>query len=166
VNCRICVFVLLTATASFIVTPSVRAQTTPPVTTTQSSTLDDTMTASEADAPSERKIIKWNEFEGKYATIRFGGGLLFEFNAYAQNDESKSQFEMHPQEKLRDHRVLLNGKFKFFKRPVTYQFGEFANPDSWWTYRKYGGAFLSDGPRKASHSTKSWLVIPAGPWNE
>lgn len=120
---RIGALVLLIITASFIVTPTVRAQATPPPPQATDSTLDDTMTASEADAPSSRNLVKWNEFDGKYATIRVGGGLLLEINAYAQSDESKQQFAMHPQEKLRDHRILIGGKFKFFKRPVTYQFG-------------------------------------------
>src|SRR6187455_837196 len=95
----------------FIVTPRAQAQTTPPA--TAASTLDDTITASEADAPASRNFVKWNEFDGKYATARVGGGFLYEFNAYAQNDESKEQFAMHPQEKVRDFRILLSGKFKF-----------------------------------------------------
>src|SRR6185295_5156102 len=106
-----------------IVTPMARAQASPRGTATQTSTVDDTITASEADAPASRKLVKWNEFDGKYVTARVGGGFLYEFNAYAQNDESKEQFAMHPQEKVRDFRILLGGKFKFFKRPVTYQFG-------------------------------------------
>ena len=123
VKSRIGALILLTITASFIVTPTARAQAAPPATAAETSTVDDTISASEADAAPSRKFITWNEFDGKYVTARVGGGFLYEFNAYAQSDESKQQFAMHPQEKVRDFRVLLKGTFKFFKRPVTYQFG-------------------------------------------
>jgi phosphate-selective porin OprO/OprP len=123
VKSRIGAHALLIVAAAFTVMPTLLAQTTPPASAAESSTLDDTMTASEADAPSARKLVKWNELDGKYATARVGGGFLYEFNAYAQNEESKQQFAMHPQEKVRDFRILLGGRFKFFKRSVTYQFG-------------------------------------------
>ena len=90
--------------------------------TPQSSTLDTTISAAEAEE-SSRKFVKFNEFDGKYATIRVGGGFLYEFDAYSQSDVSKQQFAMFPDERVRDARVILSGRFKFFKRRVTYSMG-------------------------------------------
>ena len=36
--------------------------------------------------------MKWNEYRGPYFTIMFGAGSLYEFDAHAQDQESKVQF--------------------------------------------------------------------------
>jgi phosphate-selective porin OprO and OprP len=69
-----------------------------------------------------RRLVSWNEYEGKYFTIRLGGGLLYDFAGYAQDDANKEQIELHPDWKLRDARFLLKGRFKF-KRPVSWSTG-------------------------------------------
>ena len=83
------------------------------------SNLDTTLEAGEAggEAPS-RRLTSWNEFDGKYLTLRVGGGFLYEFDAYAQDQDSKSQITMYPDDKLRDMRVLLKGQLKFIKSPT------------------------------------------------
>jgi len=117
--------------------PAAQGQGTPQPTPTPvlQTTLDNTIEAGEAGAEEpRRKLISWNEFEGKYASIRVGGGFLYEYDAYAQDDDSKSQFRMSPQDKVRDMRVLLKGRLKFFgKRRVTYSFGLMydANNEEW-----------------------------------
>jgi hypothetical protein len=86
-------------------------------------TLENTISAGEADDdPPERDLVKWNHYEGKFFSIRVGGGFLYEGAAYAQDDESKEQFALHPDSKVRDARLSLRGRFKF-KREVTWTSG-------------------------------------------
>jgi len=91
----------------------------------QDPSIDDTIVAGESSAEDPvRKLIRWNEFDGKYISLRVGGGFLVEYDAYAQDADSKQQFRMSPTEKLRDARVLLKGSLKFIKsRKVTYSLG-------------------------------------------
>jgi phosphate-selective porin OprO/OprP len=91
--------------------------------TQQPATLDDTIQAGEADTEEPaRRLVSWNEYEGKYFTIRLGGGFLYEYAAYSQDDVSKNQIELHPTPKLRDTRFLFRGRLKF-NRPVTWSAG-------------------------------------------
>jgi phosphate-selective porin OprO and OprP len=114
-----------------------------PATQGQPSSLDDNLEAGEAEAGSEvraRRLVSWNEYEGKHFTLRVGGGFLYEYDAYAQDAESKEQITMYPREKMRDARVLLKGRLKFFKkRAVTYSMGimyDAANEE--WVARQTG----------------------------
>ena len=120
--------------------PSSAQQGSPAVPVPQTSTLDDTLVAGEAGAEEPaRKLVKWNEFEGKYFSIRVGGGFLYEFAAFAQDDDSKEQFVLEPQTKFRDGRVLLRGKLKFIKRPVTWSMGiMYDAPNDQWVARQTG----------------------------
>src|SRR4249920_1637934 len=84
------------------------AQATPPV---SSGALDNTIDAGEAENPTPvRRLISWNEYDGKLFSIRVGGGILYEYASYAQDDNSRSQFDLESQTKLRDARVLFKGK--------------------------------------------------------
>jgi hypothetical protein len=86
-------------------------------------TIDDTMEAGEAEAAEpRRRLVKWNEYEGPSFAIRFGGGVLYDYAADAQDAGSKQQFDLTPQGKVRDARVLLKGRLEF-KRPVTWSAG-------------------------------------------
>jgi phosphate-selective porin OprO/OprP len=118
-------------------TPQTSQATTP---NPRSSTLDDSLDAGEAEtnAPA-RRLVSWNEFDGKYFSVRVGGGFLYEFAAYSQDDDSKQQLALKPTEKLRDMRVLFKGRLKFFRRPVTYSMGimyDAANEE--WVFRQTG----------------------------
>jgi len=130
--------------AALLMTPfSARAQAPPPAPppdATQQSTLDDTLVAGEAGAEDPvRRLVNWNEYDGKYWSIRVGGGFLYEFNAYAQDDDSKRQIAMYPHWKMRDMRLLLKGKLKFIKRPVTYSVGiMYDAPNEEWVARQTG----------------------------
>jgi phosphate-selective porin OprO/OprP len=78
---------------------------------------------SEADVPA-RQFIKWNEYQGPFSTLRFGGGFLYDYAAYDQDDVSEQQIDFSNGEKLRDFRFLLKGKFlKFTERDVTWSAG-------------------------------------------
>ncbi len=88
-------------------------------------TLDDTIEAGEADAvePRRRKMVKWNEYEGPHFTIRVGGGVLYEGATYAQDEESEQQFDLEPDWKVRDARLLFKGRFPKSRRAVTWRAG-------------------------------------------
>ena len=88
------------------------------------SAIDDTMEAGEAEvqAPA-RKLVKWNEYEGRLFTIRVGALAMYEYADFAQDDNSRQQFDLAPEAKFRDARFLLTGRLKFFKRPVTWTSG-------------------------------------------
>lgn len=83
------------------------------------------------DAP-RRKLVKWNEFEGPFTTIRLGAGFLYEAAAYAQDEESKQQFDLEPAGKVRDFRLIFSGRLKT-KRSIIWKAGVMYDgaTDSW-----------------------------------
>jgi phosphate-selective porin OprO and OprP len=101
--------------------------------------IDDTIEAGEADAVEPaRRLVRWNEYEGPFFTIRFGGGLLYEYAGYAQDDNSKAQVDLTPEAKVRDTRVLFKGRLKF-KRSVTWSAGlMYDGPTDEWLVRETG----------------------------
>src|SRR5262245_28527431 len=84
--------------------------------------IDDTIDASEADKAPRRKLISWNEYDGPYFSLRVGGGYLYDYAEYSQDDNSKQQFDLTPDGKLRDARVLFRGALKF-PRKTTWSMG-------------------------------------------
>ena len=100
--------------------------------------IEDTITAAETDAP-VRRLVKFNEVEGKAGSIRVGFGLLFDYARFDQDETSKEQFpDLDNQWKYRDGRVLLSGRFGF-ERPITWSAGimyDGANKE--WVMRQTG----------------------------
>src|SRR5258705_8191845 len=87
------------------------------------SAIDDTMEAGEAEVQApKRKLVKWNEYEGRFFTIRVGALAMYEYADFAQDDNSRKQFDLAPEAKFRDARFLFTGRLKF-KRPVTWTAG-------------------------------------------
>lgn len=129
---------LLLIVTALLVAPDFCHGQTPTVATPDSTPQAELATEwAEAEAP-KRKLVKWNELDGRFATLRVGAGLLYEVAAYAQDEESKQQFDLKPDEKFRDARLIFSGRFKF-KRPVTWKAG-----------------IMYDGP------TDSWLIRETG----
>ena len=90
-------------------------------TTAPPSTLDNTMEAGESDEEHKRQLVSWNEYRGPYFTVRVGGGFLVEYDAYAQDEASKEHFSLEPTEKIRDVRLLVNGRlFPKLERSITW----------------------------------------------
>ena len=118
-------------------------QTTAP--TSKPSTLDDTLEAGDDEVGTPpRKLIDWNEYDGPLFSLQIGGGFLYEYAAYAQDEDSKEQFALHPEPKTRDLRILFRGRLKT-DRPTTWSVGimrDFVAND--WTFRQTG--FLVDVP--------------------
>jgi phosphate-selective porin OprO/OprP len=89
----------------------------------QTSTLDDTIEAGEAEAEEPaRRLVSWNHFDGKFFSIRLGGGLLVEYGAYSQDETSQAQIALSSAVKIRDARLSLKGHLKF-ERSVTWSCG-------------------------------------------
>jgi phosphate-selective porin OprO/OprP len=96
-----------------------------PATEAAPALLDSTIVAGEAEAqaPDKRGLNKYNEFDLGFTTLRLGYGLMFDFNSYSQDDESKQQFEdLESDVDLRDFRLLFKGKFKT-ERPLSWTTG-------------------------------------------
>ena len=53
--------------------------------------------------------MNWNEYDGPLFSIRMGGGFLYDYAAYAQDENSEEQIDPSPDGKLRDFRVLFRG---------------------------------------------------------
>jgi phosphate-selective porin OprO/OprP len=105
----------------------------------QAPPIDDTIAAGEDDGMKPvRRLVSWNSYEGPFFTIRVGGGLLYDYATFAQNEESKQQIALVEDSKLRDGRVLLKGAFKF-KRSVTWSAGlMYDGPSGDWLFRETG----------------------------
>jgi phosphate-selective porin OprO/OprP len=104
-------------------------------------TLDHTIDAGEAETEEPaRKLVSWNEFDGKYLTLRFGGGFLYDVTNYSQDDASREQFDLRPGNKVRDARLTFKGRLKFIKsREVTYTSGiMYDGPSGKWLVRETG----------------------------
>jgi phosphate-selective porin OprO and OprP len=79
--------------------------------------------AAEADgAEPRRRLVLWKGYEGPYFTMRLGGGLLWDYATYSQDEESKQQLELSAQDVLRDFRFLLKGRFPAMPR-LSYTLG-------------------------------------------
>jgi phosphate-selective porin OprO/OprP len=101
---------------------------------------DDPDNAATDDLVPDRRLARWNEYDGKYASIRAGGGFLIDYAAFAQDNTSKEQIAVEPKFQLRDARVLFKGKLKFIKsRSVTWSAGIMYNsPTHSWQFRQTG----------------------------
>jgi phosphate-selective porin OprO and OprP len=102
--------------------------------------IDDTIEAGEAEAKDPvRRLVSWNEYEGRLFTIRVGGGFLYEYADYAQDENSKAQVDLASEAKVRDTRLFLKGRLKFFKRAVTWSAGlMYDGPTDEWLVRETG----------------------------
>lgn len=88
-----------------------------------------------------RQLVKFNHYEGKYFSVRFGGGFLEDYATYAQDAASKEQFDLGPNSKLRDWRFIFKGRFgpENMKHPVTYTTGiMYDAPNKKWLFRETG----------------------------
>jgi phosphate-selective porin OprO/OprP len=102
-------------------------------------TVDTTLEAGEADAvPPKRQFLKWNQYDGPVSTLRYGINFMYDFSNYAQDDDSKQQFDLSPDNGLRDFRIVFSGKFKT-KRAITWTLGYmYDGADDEWRFRQTG----------------------------
>jgi phosphate-selective porin OprO/OprP len=93
--------------------------------------------------PTKWKYERWRLFPGKLSTLKLGGGFLYEYAGYIQDENSRRQMDslgskLEPTFAVRDFRIVAGGKFKT-KRNISWKAG-----------------FMYDGV------TQSWLVRETG----
>jgi phosphate-selective porin OprO/OprP len=85
--------------------------------------IDNRQEAGEASAaPPARRLVKWNEYEGPFFTVRASAGIIMDAGAFLQDEASKEQFTLKPDWQVRDFRAMLNGRIKT-KRSITWSAG-------------------------------------------
>jgi phosphate-selective porin OprO and OprP len=101
--------------------------------------LENTLEAGESSVElPRRKLVRWNEYDGPFTTLRFGAGFLYEIAGYSQDDESEQQFDLQTEDKVRDFRLLFKGRLKT-ERPVTWTCGVmYDGPSDSWLIRETG----------------------------
>ena len=81
--------------------------------------VDETIDAAGADGDTARRqLVSWNHYEGPYITARVGGGFLWDYSAYAQDENSKQQMTLSPTDGVRDFRLLLKARAPGQGRPL------------------------------------------------
>ena len=130
---------LAVATASLLLVVGMPSRAEQPPAPPPAETLERTIEAGESGVQDpRRKLVRWNEVDGPFSTLKFGAGILYEYAAYAQDEESKQQFALEPDTKVRDFRFLFKGRLKT-ERPVTWTCGVmYDGPTDAWLVRETG----------------------------
>ena len=101
--------------------------------------INTTLDAAEADGDlPRRRLISWNEYDGRFITARLGGGFLWDLAGYGQDENSREQMTLLDKGDLRDFRLILKGQFKFaprFSYTLGYMYDK-AKKD--WRFRQTG----------------------------
>ena len=83
-------------------------------------------------------IGNWYEFDGPGSSLKLGGGFLYEYAGYIQDDVSKEQISMEPEFKVRDFRFTMSGRVKT-DRFITWKLGiMFDGATNSWLMRETG----------------------------
>jgi len=123
--------------------------------------------AAEADGDLPKSaFVKFNHYDWKRFSIRWGGGFLWDYSAYSQDDDSREQLALEPKGDLRDFRVILKGKL-FWPDRLSYTLGYmYDKANEAWRWRQtglmlkipeaYGEVFV--GRTKEGFSTNKIMV--------
>lgn len=80
----------------------------------------------------------WYEFDGTLTTLKLGGGFLYDYATYIQDNVSKEQIDMKSDFKIRDFRITMSGRVKV-ERFLTWKLGiMYDAPTSSWLIRETG----------------------------
>lgn len=104
----------------------------------QDPTINDTIDAAESSGDMPREIIRnLNSYEFKRFSLRWGGGFLWDYSTYDQDEESKSQMALSPKSDMRDFRVIVKGRLPI--PHVTYTLGYmYDKSKDDWRFRQTG----------------------------
>jgi phosphate-selective porin OprO and OprP len=103
----------------------------------------------EDSIPEKWQDKRWRLFPGRISTLKLGGGLLYEFAGYSQDQNSKMQLDsigtpLVPSFVVRDFRITASGQFKT-KRVISWKIGfMYDGPNREWLVRETG--FMIDVP--------------------
>lgn len=107
-------------------------------------TQGETMKITDADTVKKQTTLgNWNQFDGPASTLKIGGGFLYEFAGYSQDEAGKQQMDSADVDlksafKLRDFRVTMSGRLKT-KRFITWKAGiMYDGPTNSWFIRESG----------------------------
>jgi phosphate-selective porin OprO/OprP len=150
------------------------AQTPAPAPPPQDPTVTNRVEAAEAygDVP-KRELLSFNHFEGRWFSVRVGGGVLFDYSTYSQDEDSETQMAISPLGDLRDFRLLAKGKV--LHPNITYTIGYmYDKAADAWRFRQtgimvavprlHGSVFV--GRTKEGFSTNKMMVGYQGWANE
>lgn len=93
--------------------------------------------------PNKWKDKRWRLFPGRFTTFKFGGGFLYEFAGYVQDENGKQQndsagYVMEPTFAVRDFRITASGQLKT-KRIMNWKLGlMYDGPSRSWFVRETG----------------------------
>ncbi len=96
-----------------------------------------------AKLPAKWRDKRWRLFPGRYSTFKFGGGFLYEFAGYSQDETGKRQMDsigsaLEPQFAVRDFRITASGQLKT-KRIISWKLGlMYDGPSRSWFVRETG----------------------------
>jgi phosphate-selective porin OprO/OprP len=134
--------------------------------TSQGQAITTRMEAAESDGDvPKRRLVNFNEYEGKHFSIRVGGGFLYDYVAFHQDEASKAQMSLSPAWDVRDFRFLAKGRLPIPR--VTYTIGYmYDKGKDDWRFRQtgvmveirkaYGSFFI--GRTKEGFSTNKIMV--------
>jgi len=81
---------------------------------------------------------KWNLFKGEFSSFKLGGGFLYEYAGFSQDQASRQQLDsigtpLEAKFKVRDFRLVMSGELKRTRRSITWRAGFMydAASDSW-----------------------------------
>jgi phosphate-selective porin OprO and OprP len=95
------------------------------------------------ELPAKWRDKRWRLFNGRFTTFKFGGGFLYEFAGYSQDEEGKRQMDsigsvLEPAFAVRDLRVVASGQLKT-KRTISWKLGlMYDGPSGSWFMRESG----------------------------
>lgn len=127
------------------------------------------------DSPDPEEVTpsKAYQYDHEYFSIRFGGGLLFDYNGFVQDADSKQQLDVHNEIGIRDLRFLVSGRTPV--KGLTYTTGiAYLADANEWRFRQTGlrleiPAFAGSlflGRTKEGFSTNKFMVGYYGWFNE
>jgi phosphate-selective porin OprO/OprP len=141
-----CATIFLASTSLLLLVPMTAHAQTPagmsalnPMIAVMDPSINTTLDAAEADGDlPRRRLITWNEYDGRFITARLGGGFLWDLAGYWQDENSKEQMTLLDKGDLRDFRFLLKGQFKFAPR-FSYTIGYmYDKAREQWRFRQTG----------------------------
>lgn len=149
-----------------------RAQSTPPAKSAPPAPPDPSVsTASDAaqasgDMP-ESAWVKFNHWDWKRFSLRWGGGFLWDYSTYSQDEDSQEQLTLDADSDLRDFRVIVKGRLFTTDDRLTYTLGYmYDKAKDTWRWRQtglmlkipeiYGEVFV--GRSKEGFSTSKIMV--------